>query len=297
MKPNLILTSLLILTLMTATLNSSVGQSSFNLFSWSSITNSSYLNFSSTQDTNRIDFSNPYTEFQNEKNFYKNELNLKLLNFTIDTLDTVIFDLNKAVLIGNIVEFPVTFHSDDFIYALDFSLKFNNQLVEFDSLINITPGLNYLYYMNPIDSTLRFTSYRLGQLINDTAVVKLRFTSQYGAICMNDLNTIDGYLNGDHCSYKVTDCDTLTSSVFNLSFSKGFESIYPNPASDKVNVKVVKDTFIRIVTTNGKIVLNKSLKSSEEEHELNVSNLSEGLYFVHFISNEGSVTQKLLIQK
>ncbi|MBL0341815.1 MAG: hypothetical protein IPP71_13300 [Bacteroidetes bacterium] len=65
----------------------------------------------------------------------ENQDSLKLLNqkdelssflsqfpvaFSIDTLDTVVFNLTNATIVGNMLEFPVTFHSDDYVYSMDF---------------------------------------------------------------------------------------------------------------------------------------------------------------------------------
>ena len=43
----------------------------------------------------------------------------------INQLDSVIFDLSQSVCASGQVTFPVYFKSDDPIYAVDFSLKFN----------------------------------------------------------------------------------------------------------------------------------------------------------------------------
>ncbi|MBL0341814.1 MAG: hypothetical protein IPP71_13295 [Bacteroidetes bacterium] len=118
-------------------------------------------------------------------------------------------------------------------------MKYNNQNVEFDTLINVTNGLNYLYYLNPNDSTLRFTSYRLGQMQNDSAVVWLRFSSLSGYVCVNDLNSLTGYLNGDQCSYKVTDCDTISTQAANIQ-GKDAIAMYPNPANQFLYLKIQK---------------------------------------------------------
>lgn len=79
-------------------------------------------------------------------------------------------------------------------------------------------------------------------------------------------------------------------------------SIYPNPFSGEVlNVKGNTESvdFVRILNTAGKIVFDEQVGGRLfKELNLAQAGLSDGLYFVEFIMNDGStVTQKLIIEK
>jgi len=75
-------------------------------------------------------------------------------------------------------------------------------------------------------------------------------------------------------------------------------SIYPNPASDKIfigNVFKGSKTEISIYSNNGKKLFSNSLKSLYRFLELDVSDLSAGIYFVEIKTNNTSLTEKLII--
>jgi len=224
-------------------------------------------------------------------------LKLELQPFVIDTMDSVVFDLFNNTVAGNQVLVPVSFNSNDFTYALDFSIRFNYPYVEFDTLMVVANGLNYLYYFNPNDSTLRFTSYSLGQMINNSTVLMIRLNSTNGFVCINDLNTITGYLNGDKCSYKVTECDTSSLS-FNENEILLQESIfYPNPANDKINFKNKNISLIEIINTSGQIMLSKNISKDNKNIEMDITRLNQGIYFVKTSIHENISVRKLLISR
>ena len=89
-------------------------------------------------------------------------------------------------------------------------------------------------------------------------------------------------------------------SIINSINEKEFPtfSIYPNPASDKIfigNVFKGSKTEISIYSNNGKKLFSNSLKSLYRFLELDVSDLSAGIYFVEIKTNNTSLTEKLII--
>lgn len=87
----------------------------------------------------------------------------------------------------------------------------------------------------------------------------------------------------------------LNYQNFQLSISEQNQiqfSIYPNPVSDQLfisseNLQIEK---ISIYSMSGKQVLETEL----EEESVDVSNLSEGLYFIEITSKEGKSQQKFI---
>lgn len=80
-------------------------------------------------------------------------------------------------------------------------------------------------------------------------------------------------------------------------------SIFPNPATEKVNVefnlKNASDVSVEVMDITGKVVETLSLTSASvgaNTAELNVSNYSAGIYSVSVKSNDSSVTKKLVIR-
>jgi hypothetical protein len=69
-------------------------------------------------------------------------------------------------------------------------------------------------------------------------------------------------------------------------------SIYPNPANTVINVELgIKNVEIKIVDVLGNEVI------STKEKNIDVSSLSEGVYFVQIKTNEGILTKKVIISK
>ena len=122
----------------------------------------------------------------------------------INSSDTLIFDLSRASCAGSFFVVPVSFKSDDVIYAIDFSTKYNLAKITYNSIINYYPAsvvasANY----NISDSTLRFTSFCMSSMAHDTAIISVKFNLISGPVTVSDFNNIHAYLNGDLCSYKI----------------------------------------------------------------------------------------------
>ena len=101
--------------------------------------------------------------------------------------------------------------------------------------------------------------------------------------------TTDDEANTSNCSFELTVEEIL--SVQNAALTEGL-SIYPNPSSEYINVVSKNENLSRIVIADitGKILI--SLEQLDvEKQSINVSSLSEGIYFVN-INN--SVTKKII---
>lgn len=120
----------------------------------------------------------------------------------INNYDTVFFNLTAATCSNNVVQVPVLFKSDDSIFALDFSLKFNLNKLSYNSIVFHKPYLIGSANYNTNDSTLRFTSFSLQAMENNTPMISINFNLNSGLISTSDLFSITGYLNGTVCSTK-----------------------------------------------------------------------------------------------
>ena len=67
--------------------------------------------------------------------------------------------------------------------------------------------------------------------------------------------------------------------------------IYPNPAENKVTVKGEGIVNVQIFDANGRNVLTSNCAG-----QLDISNLSTGVYMVRIISNNGVTTKKLTVK-
>ena len=84
-----------------------------------------------------------------------------------------------------------------------------------------------------------------------------------------------------------------------LSFSNKENSrfsIYPNPATNRfsINGDLTKDAWVQILNYNGQLV--KKIDQLNVSSQINISNLTSGIYFVNILMNNTISTQKLIIQ-
>lgn len=81
--------------------------------------------------------------------------------------------------------------------------------------------------------------------------------------------------------------------------SESVLSIYPNPASDNVNIQLpeVGGKFsLAVFDLNGKQLMKREISADSSEYTLNVSNLAPGMYLVSLFNNEGAYTGKIVVE-
>lgn len=98
-------------------------------------------------------------------------------------------------------------------------------------------------------------------------------------------------------TFNITVTDPDNTSSTNDFTKDNVVSIYPNPTSDKLNIKTENKSFnyLQILTIRGIIVLEKSIKNNTT---INVSKLNQGVYFVKFYNKTDSnkVIKRLIIE-
>ncbi len=78
--------------------------------------------------------------------------------------------------------------------------------------------------------------------------------------------------------------------------------VFPNPATDQLSVQFdlseAVDMEVRLINTLGQVVNSRVLNAVQGETiQFNVSNLAKGTYFVQFITEGGSSSQKVILQE
>jgi len=79
------------------------------------------------------------------------------------------------------------------------------------------------------------------------------------------------------------------------SYEHGAINIFPNPASERVNINLpaqVNNGIITLISSTGKPVLQRTI--NEPTLELDLKGLSQGVYFLKFSGSEFAFTQKIL---
>jgi hypothetical protein len=76
----------------------------------------------------------------------------------------------------------------------------------------------------------------------------------------------------------------------------GYVNLFPNPASDVVNIKsnsVLKNIVVSRV--DGKVVAD--ISTNETEFKLDVNDFSEGIYIVKIVDAKNSITIKKFVKE
>ena len=119
-----------------------------------------------------------------------------------------------------------------------------------------------------------------------TATEVVRFYIHTNNLCgTQDVNRVRTIICGGSLSSNTFDASQFT--------------IYPNPASDVLNVRLAGAlstiSTVQVVDLNGRQVISKSFNNVIDA-QINVSDLSAGMYLVNITSGETTVTQKFLKQ-
>ena len=109
-------------------------------------------------------------------------------------------------------------------------------------------------------------------------------------------------LNGtNYYRLKLVDLDTRAeySPVRNVYFNMPYTVVIaPNPVRDLINITIAKATsqsiIVEVVDISGKMVYEETTNRSSIQ--INLSGLAKGMYFVKLITEEGTITKKVLVQ-
>lgn len=112
-------------------------------------------------------------------------------------------------------------------------------------------------------------------------IVRFTATSAYG----NNLFVDDINIGG------ASSVEDLTAAQFD---------VYPNPATDKVTVKVSEtgsvDAQIEVLNLKGQVVSSSVLAAGQSSTEVSTSALASGVYTLRVVSETGVATERLVIQ-
>ncbi len=103
---------------------------------------------------------------------------------------------------------------------------------------------------------------------------------------------------------RLFNCDNTSGRLirFQLSVQTGSSlttepisvEIYPNPATQRINITGSKGSKVDLYSENGEHVSSK--KISENDSEMDVSTLPKGTYYLHLPNKEGTIRKRVLIE-
>ena len=201
--------------------------------------------------------------------------------------DKVVFDLAAAQIKNGYIDVPVAVNYSSELYALDFALQYNENVLKFNSVRDLTGSLVALANYNQDDKTLRFTSSNLEPINVNNSLVSVRFEFNGTQLNATDLNSMEGYLNGNRVAAEVksgamvVNADQLTR-------------VYPNPAAGQINVEVSERSLVQMFDLTGKLVMSGVMVNANERQTLNTENLQNGIYMIQ-ISNDNFVKKMKVV--
>lgn len=105
------------------------------------------------------------------------------------------------------------------------------------------------------------------------------------------------FANGDTITY-ILHAVNNNSVDENVEVDNLFE-VYPNPASDKITIKIANNSFLQkkisLYNIIGEVVYTSILKNTYTDIPLN--ELGEGMYFLNILSENKTYTKKIVVRK
>lgn len=214
-------------------------------------------------------------------------------SFKTESTDKVILDLSKAVYSNGIVEIPVTVSSADEINSIDFATKFDENKLAYSSASALSGNLIVLDNLNATDKTLRVTSNSLTTVDKTQSQMIVRFATSATQIDATDFNSTEAYLNGNPVSFEI---GNSVSGIKNLADEVAI-SVYPNPATNVLAVRVSANANVQLMDVTGKQVIAQTTVNANEKQEINTESIASGVYLLKVSNNSFVTTKRVVVSK
>ena len=238
--------------------------------------------------------------------------------------ESVIYDFNVSsvevnvpslsVEEGNLVKLPVKlFTGGKSVGALQLSLKYDEELLEFIELNNSEKSMNWMSFINPMDGIVEWGGYdaSLNQnlFVDGETVFTLNFLAKkpQGEWAVSPLYTTRKFV-GDE---SATDMEvTPTNGVYEVKSLNGVELkdneilVYPNPTTGEViikfNVSIDGNVSLAFVDGNGKkaiTVFEQYMPSGDYAYSATLESLRPGTYYTTLTTQAGISVNKTILAK
>jgi hypothetical protein len=216
---------------------------------------------------------------------------------------------------GNLVKLPVkVFTGGNKVGALQLALKFDSELLEFKQVLNSEKSMNWMSFINPMDSVIEWGGYDRTNgenlFIDGETVFTLTFLAkspkdQWG---QSPLYTTRKFVGDASCG----DMNIIpTNGLYQVKMIKGVTLkdneilVYPNPTTGEVtikfNVPIDGNVTLSFVDVNGRVVsnvLNEYMPSGNYTYKASLSGFTPGSYYTTMTSvNAISVNKTILINQ
>jgi hypothetical protein len=87
------------------------------------------------------------------------------------------------------------------------------------------------------------------------------------------------------------------SSRLSSGTSTNAVSVYPNPASNVINIMAAEDATIQLMDAQGRLVMAESKIYANQKQEFNTQNFANGVYTLKVFNDHFVSSSKVIIQK
>lgn len=171
---------------------------------------------------------------------------------------------------GNISQFNLIWNEIPNKYLLQ-----GNDLIDYNALNNLFTSISN-YDPNNFSTELETIIKSFAIQCNDAGVVANIILQSKGIFISPNCNIIEGQ--------KVANSNTSSDSL-------NIATLYPNPASDAVNIKLTHNNvgaIINLIDITGKIIQSQEIKPHILETSINVFSLAKGLYIIEIKTSQQS---------
>lgn len=235
-----------------------------------------------------------------------------IYDFNVPTMEVNVPSL--SVEEGNLVKLPVkVFTNGDKIGALQLSLKYDEELLEFIELTNSEKSMNWMSFINPMDGIVEWGGYDASNkenlFINGETVFTLNFLAKkpQDEWAVSPLYTTRKFVGDENASDMEI---TPTNGVYEVKSINGVELkeneilVYPNPTTGEVvikfNVSIDGDVSLAFVDGNGKraiTVFEQYMPSGNYAYSATLESLRPGTYYTTLTTKVGISVNKTILQK
>jgi hypothetical protein len=216
---------------------------------------------------------------------------------------------------GNLVKLPVkVFTGNNKVGALQLALKFDSELLEFKQVLNSAKAMNWMSFVNPMDSVVEWGGYDRTNgenlFIDGETVFTLTFLAKKpkDEWAQSPLYTTRKFVGAaDAGDMNVTPTNGLyqVKMVRGITLKESEILVYPNPTTGEVtikfNVPMDGNVSLSFVDINGKVVtniLNEYMPSGNYTYRASLSGSAPGSYYTTMTSvNAISVNKTVLINQ
>ena len=215
---------------------------------------------------------------------------------------------------GNLVKLPVkVFTGGNKVGALQLALKFDGELLEFKQVLNSEKSMNWMSFINPMDSIIEWGGYDRTNgdnlFIDGETVFTLTFLAKKpkDEWAQSPLYTTRKFVGAADCGDMNI---TPTNGLYQVKMIKGVSLkdneilVYPNPTTGEVtikfNVPMDGNVTLSFVDANGRVVsniLNEYMPSGNYTYRASLEGFTPGNYYTTMTSvNAISVNKTVLIK-